>query len=246
LGYARLAGILAIGEGTADWITKRSPTRTKVIPFAYFLKAYDNGPGTRHGNVYRFIYVGSLIDRKQVDLMLSALGDLLNYTFEVEIVGEGPNRADLEQQAQEILPGRTVFLGSVAMSEDVSRIAAADCLVLPSAHDGWGAVVSEAQICGTPVICSSKCGSSGTVRASGLGAVFVAGNVTSLRQSLNASLVKGRVDEEVRRKLREWATCLTAQAGAQYLLEIIGSTNKTCDSVIPPWERENRCEARLL
>lgn len=48
-------------------------------------------------------------------------------------------------------------------------MARADVLVLPSWHDGWGAVVSEALMAGTPAIASDACGSAGVVRASGVG-----------------------------------------------------------------------------
>ena len=42
-------------------------------------------------------------------------------------------------------------------------MAAADVLVLPSRFDGWGAVVNEALMVGTPVICSDRCGASDVI-----------------------------------------------------------------------------------
>ena len=46
------------------------------------------------------------------------------------------------------------------MSKIGNTIYQADNLVLPSSHDGWGAVTTEALMVGTPVICSDTCGSS--------------------------------------------------------------------------------------
>jgi len=232
----RIEGLLAIGEGTPEWVAERSPESMKVIPFAYFLKGRPPAPSARKNDVFRFIFVGSLIDLKRVDLMLDALLGLSASLFEVEIIGDGPRRAALEQQANEVLPGRVVFLGTVDMNHAIARISLADCLVLPSAHDGWGAVVSEAQINGTPVVCSSRCGASGTVRASGFGAVFEAGDVKGLRQRLAAQLDMGPITAAGREELATWATCLTAEAGARYLLEIISPEAKG-HRIVSPWER---------
>lgn len=232
-----IEGVLTIGEDTPEWVARRSPGTLRAIHFAYFLKGRHTRPSNREGSAFRFIFVGSLIDRKRVDLLLDALSGLCSHPFEVEIVGDGPDRADLERQAHVLLPGRTVFRGIFGMDTSIDWIAAADCLVLPSDHDGWGAVVSEAQINGTPVVCSSECGAAGTVRASGFGAVFNAGDVGSLRQCLAAMLDKGPVNVDEREKLAAWATCLTARAGAQYLLEIVSPNGRAISHIVPPWER---------
>ena len=71
-----------------------------------------------------------------------------------------------ESLAASLLPNRVQWFGKFPMSEVAKKMADADCLVLPSLHDGWGAVVSEALIAGTPVICSDACGSAGVVEAS--------------------------------------------------------------------------------
>jgi glycosyltransferase involved in cell wall biosynthesis len=122
------------------------------------------------------------------------------------------------------------------MGEAVERIKASDCLVLPSDHDGFGAVVSEAQINGTPVVCSSACGAAGTVRASGVGAVFAVGEVEALRRALAAMLDQGPMMDVEREQLAGWAKCLTAEAGARYLLEIL-NRDKATNDIVPPWER---------
>jgi glycosyltransferase involved in cell wall biosynthesis len=233
----KIEGLLAIGEGTPEWVARLSPRSMRAIPFAYFLKGRRARLPVREGSIFRFIFVGSLIHSKRVDLLLEALSGLSGRPFEVEIVGDGPNRAQLERQAHALLPGRTVFCGTLVMNDAINRIAAADCLVLPSVHDGWGAVVSEAQINGTPVICSSRCGASGTVRASGFGAVFESGDVDNLRRCLAAMLNKGRIDAAGRDNLGAWARCLTAEAGARYLLEIIGQEGRSAGGIVAPWER---------
>lgn len=230
-------GLLAIGEGTPNWIARRAPRRLRAIPFAYFLKGRRPHPAVSGQTVFRFIFVGGLVERKRVDLLIEALSGLADRPFDLEIVGDGPERVRLESRAEEVLPGRVTFSGTISMDTAIDRIAAADCLVLPSDHDGWGAVVSEAQINGTPVICSSQCGSAGAVRASGFGAVFKARNEDSLRQCLANILDMGRIDAASRDRLSVWAQCLTAGSGARYLLDIISNHSNADGPIIPPWER---------
>lgn len=232
----KIEGIFAIGEGTPEWIAKRSARRVRPIPFAYFLKGRREAQLSREGNIFKFIFVGGLIERKRVDLLIKALSRLSDRAFIIEIVGDGPERSQLQRLAEVQLPGRVAFLGTVDMDVAIDRIATADCLVLPSDHDGWGAVVSEAQISGTPAVCSSECGAAGTVHASEFGSVFRSGDVESLRRCLAIMLDRGPVDSAARQKLATWARCLTAEAGARYLLDIVRRERDIAERIIPPWE----------
>jgi glycosyltransferase involved in cell wall biosynthesis len=101
-------------------------------------------------------------------------------------------------------------------------MAQADCLVLPSRHDGWGAVVSEALLVGTPAVCSDACGAAGVARASGVGGVFATGDVEALSSVLRRIVSQGRQTPDQRARLAKWACCLGASAGADYLARILG------------------------
>lgn len=228
-------GLLAIGETTPAWVARRAP-RMRVFPFAYFLKG--KRPSSAAANTtgkFRFTFVGGLIELKRVDLLLDALVAVPDRQFELEVVGDGPQRALLEARANAVLPGKVIFIGAQDMAATIDRIGRADCLVLPSDHDGWGAVVSEAQINGTPAICSSECGAAGTVRASGFGGVFEASNVGDLRRCLQAALDRGRPGVEERDLLAGWAHCLTAKAGARYLLNILQANVLDPSDILAPW-----------
>ncbi|MDE2621433.1 MAG: glycosyltransferase family 4 protein, partial [Sphingomonadales bacterium] len=226
----------AIGAGTADWISRRAPASLRVSPFAYFLPGRDAILTGRAPGALRLVFVGALIRRKRVDLLLTVLAELAGHAFTLEVVGDGEERERLEKQAGELLPGRVSFVGTLGMAAAVARIAAADCLVLPSDHDGWGAVVSEAQINGTPVVCSSECGAAVTVRSSGEGGVFAAGCADALRSALAKVLTDGPIGTPRRERLAGWARCLTAACGAEYLLAILAANAGRGDPVRPPWE----------
>lgn len=244
LKFRRLAGgiegFLAIGEGTKAWVRKWSLNAIKPISFAYFLKGAVVPSVTPRADGFRFVFVGSLVGLKRIDLLLSALSDLSERPFQLEVIGDGPERAGLEHLARKRLSARVHFRGTAEMDVAIMRIAQADCLVLPSDKDGWGAVVSEALINGTPAVCSSECGAAEAVRASGVGGVFRAGDVDGLRRVLADLLDRGPVTPAARRDLAGWAHCLTAEAGARYLLDIFEARGEPADSFRPPWEGDRR------
>ena len=227
--------ILAIGKETPGWLRRIAPRDLSVIPFAYFLKKLNPKSDSRSGSKFRFLFVGSLIEIKRLDLFLTALSLLSDYDFDLEVVGDGKLRSKLEDAAAQLLPGRVIFRGVRPISEVPSYLADADCLVLPSSHDGWGAVVSEAIMAGTPVVCSSGCGSREVVEASGEGGIFEVNDLDSLTKTLEVMLERGPVKARQRRELALWGQCLGVDAGARYLESLLRCDEPARFYLLPPW-----------
>jgi len=232
-----LRGILAIGAGTPSWVAATGMPKDCVFPFAYFLADQNLEECSWHvtRERFRFVFVGMLIERKRLGLLLDALHRIHPQECELAVVGSGPLEANLRARADELLPGRVLWTGRLPLSQVPQEIAKADCLVLPSRHDGWGAVVSEALMVGTPVICSDACGSAGVVRESGKGGVFRSGDLGGLKDNLVAALSRGLVKETDRVALAKWAGCLGAKAGASYLLDILNYDGSVGKIPVPPW-----------
>ncbi|MBV8883679.1 MAG: glycosyltransferase family 4 protein [Chroococcidiopsidaceae cyanobacterium CP_BM_RX_35] len=102
----------------------------------------------------RFVYLGRLIGWKAVDLLLESFKPVADQTDAVlEIIGDGPMRAELEEQASQLDLGQNVvFTGWLSQEQCVLRLQHADALVLPSLWECGGAVVLEAMALGLPVI----------------------------------------------------------------------------------------------
>ncbi|TDM09549.1 MAG: hypothetical protein C4K60_09935 [Ideonella sp. MAG2] len=104
------------------------------------------------------IYVGRLQPHKNVDCLLKALPHLERLkerAFSLTIVGDGPERASLEQLSRELgIQDRVKFLGSIAADDDVyAQIKAARVFVHPSTKEGGGSITSlEANAAGLPVV----------------------------------------------------------------------------------------------
>jgi glycosyltransferase involved in cell wall biosynthesis len=106
-----------------------------------------------------FLFSGSLIARKGVDLLAGAFVRLAQEVPRVRlrIVGEGELR---ESMAQTLRPmsERVEFLGFKNWDELPAEYARADVLCVPSRYDGWGLVVPEGLAAGLPVIATDRMG----------------------------------------------------------------------------------------
>lgn len=251
LNKKKVDGVLAIGERTADWIIKQGFPRDKVFTFAYFLKDHLESQedvisiSIEKPRPFRFVYVGQLIERKCVDLLISSVAALEKSDIELWVFGGGAMESSLRDLASQKLPNQVRWFGILSMPEVRSSITKTDCLVLPSRHDGWGAVVSEALMAGIPVICSSACGASTVVRASGVGAVFSVGSISALTGALMSQYEIGKWETSQRIKLAEWAKCLGANSGAEYLGRIFAQQYKKIGYPSPPWSSANEFKCRI-
>ena len=236
-----LEGILAIGHGTKEWIVERGMQKKNVISFAYFLKKPQTNKVLKFSknkiknSRFRFIFVGQLIKRKNLDILIKAIASLKNNKIELWVVGDGPEKESSTLKSNLLIPGQIHWFGSLKMSKISEIINQVDCLVLPSHHDGWGAVVSEALLVGIPVICSDTCGSSVIVKASGFGNVFPSNNQKVLSKMLYKQYKNGKLSKNIKQKIASWARCLDAKSGAEYLDQIINI--KQNNFYKDPWKK---------
>ena len=104
-------------------------------------------------NPTRLVFVGRLVHQKGVGDIIEAMRILHARAprCTVLIVGEGPERAALEQRAQGL--GKAVqFAGSLSDEALDREIRASLALLLPSRREGWGLAVTEAASRGTAYI----------------------------------------------------------------------------------------------
>lgn len=103
------------------------------------------------------LFVGSLISRKGVDLLLTAIARVMENDSRVRliVVGEGPLREQLEAQSRDLVIDKMVrFVGRKSNQELPIWYSAADIFVLPSLREGTPLALLEALSCGLPVIVS--------------------------------------------------------------------------------------------
>jgi glycosyltransferase involved in cell wall biosynthesis len=113
--------------------------------------------GIHKENTHCVGFVGNLIPIKRADklpeIFESVVKNIPNVRF--IIVGDGALRDKILKQMKDL---DVVFAGRVPQTEVAKYMNAMDVMVLPSRQEGFGAVVIEAQACGTCVIGSSNGG----------------------------------------------------------------------------------------
>jgi glycosyltransferase involved in cell wall biosynthesis len=105
----------------------------------------------------RIGYVGRLTPSKRVDHIVRAFAILAarRPNAELWVVGGGPERTleSLRALAQRLgCADRVRFTGFIPGTERDAMLASLDCLVMASAREGWGRVVSEAARYGVPSV----------------------------------------------------------------------------------------------
>jgi glycosyltransferase involved in cell wall biosynthesis len=103
-----------------------------------------------------FIYVGRLIERKNVRTLVSAMARLSNFMVALLIVGEGEDREHLELLANQ--NAYIHFTGAATQTELSLFYSLSDVLVLPAREEPWGLVINEAMASGLAVISHQYCG----------------------------------------------------------------------------------------
>lgn len=113
----------------------------------YIQKPQGQGKG-------KILCVGSLIERKGVDLLLKALAKT-NCEYSLYLAGAGPEKDNLRTQAEDLqISDKVHFLGQLNREELLKHYAESDLFVLPTREDCFALVILEAICARLPIVCS--------------------------------------------------------------------------------------------
>ena len=133
-----------------------------------------------------FLFCGSLIARKGVDLLARAFVQLASEVPNVrlKIAGEGELRSALTQMLRPV-SDRVEFTGFRDWDELPELYTSADVLCVPSRYDGWGLVVPEGLASGLPTIATDRMGAAlEFVRTGVNGWLIPAGDETAILEAM--------------------------------------------------------------
>ena len=128
----------------------------------------------------RLVCMGRLAREKGYGVLLDAMR-LLDVDVELDVFGDGPSRAELEDAARGL---RVRFHGARPRAEIATTLAAAHALVVPSLREGLGMVALEALAVHRPVIASGTGGLVETVVDGDDGALVPPGDPAALADAL--------------------------------------------------------------
>jgi glycosyltransferase involved in cell wall biosynthesis len=196
LGLERVAAhwcrtIVAVSNAERDaGIAARvgRPEQYRVIPNGIDLTPYAAEPEPEPG---RILFVGRLRAPKRLDLALQALAILGPQIPEasLDVVGDGPLRAELEELARRLaIDDRVRFLGTRSEGDLPGLVRRAACMLLASEYEGCPLSIIEAMAGGVPVVATSVGGVPEIVVDGETGLLAGAGDSQAIAAALSAVL----------------------------------------------------------
>jgi len=142
--------------------------------------------------------VGRLVPKKGLLDLLSAFGQLSDGSAHLVLVGDGPQRAALEDYVRSRDLQGVHFAGFQNYSQLPSFYALSDVFVLPSYREPWGAVVNEAMNFALPVVASQDGGAVADLVKNGRnGLLFEPGDQEQLARHLQYLVSHPEVREQM-------------------------------------------------
>jgi glycosyltransferase involved in cell wall biosynthesis len=125
-------------------------------------------------NFIQLIWMGQLIPRKGLELLINALSDVRLSNCFLDILGDGPEKKRYIRLARKFnVDNRIRFLGHIERSQALKKLAECDIFVFTSLQDMMGQALSEAMQIGLPCVVMNWSGPSALVGNNGAAKVPV-------------------------------------------------------------------------
>jgi glycosyltransferase involved in cell wall biosynthesis len=180
------------GDGDIDASGMRGVERAAGDVLGEGVDRNTSGPGdVDQADASELLFVGRLVERKGVQVLLGALDRLRDRRLHLSVVGDGAMRPQLEARSRELgLEDRVTFHGFVSPEQLARRFKACDAFVLPAVRDakgdveGLGVVLIEALTLGRPVVASDAGGIPDIVRHEETGLLVPPGDEGALARAI--------------------------------------------------------------
>jgi glycosyltransferase involved in cell wall biosynthesis len=224
----RATAIASTSHAMARQVQRLTPERREiaVTPFGVDLARFAPDPSRQIGGPLTIGTVKSLAPKYGMDLLLRAFAGLiadadvqaLPDECRLLVVGDGPQRAELELLARELgIAPRTEFAGAVAHADVPAWLNRLDIYAAPSRLDSesFGVAVIEASACALPVVVSDVGGLPEVVRDGEIGLIVLRDDVPALQAALKRLVLDAALRERLGRAGRahvereyEWGHCV--------------------------------------
>ena len=212
--YHKIDFVIAQSNGMAEDLCKHYHFRWEQIKVIHnalgkkFEKELEkvDSPDQKENMI---LYSGRLEKQKGLEMLLDAFSQLKDRTVSLFLVGDGSEKAFLQQYAQKLGIGeRTVFVGYTKNIEEYYR--SAKLTVLSSYFEGFPNVLVESIACGTPVVAFDL--------PSGPGEIIIEGQNGYLVEYLNVEALAHAMDLALQ---TEWSMAEIKKTAQRFRSSII-------------------------
>ncbi len=171
----------------------RDPRRWIALSPFLDIRRYRAHPARQPSSPPRLIAVAMMRHGDKLAsyrLLGAALAELLDLPWSLDIVGDGPARAEVES-ALAPLGTRIRYRGAIDEGAVAAALAEADLFVWPAVNEAFGMALLEAQGSGVAVVAGASGGVAGIVAAGETGLLVPPGDVTSFAAAVRRLVLDG-------------------------------------------------------
>ena len=216
--WRQAACMAAVSQSLRRLALETAPeARIEVIPNGVDTGLFRPGAG---GAVGDLLFVGRLIERKGVDVLVRALGELARDHSDVTlaIAGDGPEKSRLQELCRRLgVAERVTFLGHLERGALAERYRRASIFVLPAMSDAMPNAVLEAMASGLALIATP--GGAGDL-IQGNGFVVAPRDPSAIRQAVGHYLADRQLLAAHQARSRTLALSMSWHAVAEYFHEL--------------------------
>jgi len=186
----RVTRVVAVSPALATEATRWKADGRRVVYIPSGIDSdYTQNSHPEDGKGPVGLFVGQLVPRKGMDILVEAIAKLRNNKARFLIVGDGPEREKLlKQSASEGVSDRVHFAGYVREKELVDYYGRASFFVFPSLAESFGFALFEAMSHGLPTIASNLKAYDGVLSTRDNTLLFEPGNPRDLALRLDELL----------------------------------------------------------
>ena len=226
--------ILTIGNRGRWCYEKIGFPVNKIFDWGYFTRNINIKLNNSNNLLPSLIYIGSLNKNKGIMPLLHILKKFEEKFSTFTIIGDGTYSSIIEK-CSHINPKKYIYIKNVPNTDIQLHLLRSDLCILPSIlKEGWGCVINESLMCGTPVITSDYCGASVLING-------IRGKVFSVKKNNLETILLNFFNEipytiEKRSIIQEWANAnISGKSATEYFIKIIEFIFSNKNKPKVPW-----------
>jgi phosphatidylinositol alpha-mannosyltransferase len=165
--------LTAVSPVATNYVKSLTHRKIYIIPNGINIKKYakrKTKAENTHKNKRTILYIGRLEKRKAVRYLIESFGMInkIHKQYHLIIVGEGPEKNNLQEQIEESGISNVEFLGHVEEADKIKLLQTSDVFCSPAFYgESFGIVLLEAMASGCPIVAGANPGYESVLTGSG-------------------------------------------------------------------------------